>query len=69
MPNATQYGCAVACILVNKNKVLVSVPSGQGKSRIIGALIAIRSLKNYKIRHITIVFTSELLKGVDEQKY
>ena len=47
------------------------MPSGQGKSRVIACLIAIRAHEktNYKQEGFTIVFSSKLLRDVDKAKY
>ena len=45
LPNASQYGIAVAAVNDLRHKSLISMPSGQGKSRVIAAIIAIRGYK------------------------
>ena len=48
--------------------MLVSVPSGKGKSRIIAAIIALQA--DFKaVDHFTIVYSNEILKSANEKKY
>ena len=43
-PNNTQYACAVACVGDPKRaRTFLAVPSGQGKSRIIAAVVALKA--------------------------
>ena len=70
-PNNTQYGCAVGAICDgSRQRCIISVPSGKGKSRIIAAIIAMRAQSNlFKQPHFTIVYSCELLKEMDREKY
>lgn len=66
--NNNQYGCAVAAICEpNRKRTILGIPSGKGKSRVIAAIIALKtdftSTKNF-----TIVYSSEILKNVDWDK-
>ena len=48
--------------------MLVSVPSGKGKSRIIAAIIALQA--DFKaVNNFTIVYSNEILKSANEKKY
>ena len=47
---------------------MASIPSGNGKSRVIAACIALRHEMNARSK-FAIVFTSDMLKEVDEEKY
>ena len=66
--NKNQFGCTVAAICDPKRKrTLLAIPSGKGKSRVIAAIIALKS--DFSVtKHFTIVYSSELLKNVDEEK-
>ena len=71
-PNHAQYGIGVGAVCNAKRpRCIISVPSGKGKSRIIAAIIAIRaqSQKLFSQKHFTIVYSSQLLKEVDREKY
>ena len=72
LPNPTQFGCAIAILKWDGgHRRLLMMPSGQGKSRVIACLIAIRAHErtNYKQEGFTIVFSSALLRDVDAVKY
>ena len=68
-PNNTQYACAVAAICDPKrHRTFMAVPSGQGKSRIIATVVALKK-ELEGLRDFTIVFPNELLAGVNRQEY
>lgn len=48
--------------------MLLSVPSGKGKSRIIAAIIALQAEFNDR-QHFTIVYSSRLLMSANEKRY
>ena len=65
--NNNQFAAAVAAIHDPKSKrQVLSVPSGMGKSRIIAAVVAMKSLFD-GLQHFTVVFTTDLLKQADER--
>ena len=68
--NNVQFATAYAAIKKSKKlRCMVTMPSGQGKSRVIAALIAIRVISKYTDNGFAIVFSSYLLKEVDRAKY
>lgn len=69
LPNNNQYACAVAALWDDrKPRSFINVPSGMGKSRVIAALIALKNEYD-DTQHFTVVFTTELLKSVENDKY
>lgn len=68
-PNNTQYACAVACVCDPKRaRTFLAVPSGQGKSRIIATIIALKAEIDGVIQ-FAIVFPNELLARVNAEDY
>ena len=67
--NNNQFAAAVAALCDKKSKrQFITVPSGMGKSRIIAAVLALKSMM-HDTKHFTIVFTTALLKSVDQKVY
>ena len=67
--NSNQFGVAAAVLLKAKTpRMLLSVPSGKGKSRIIAAIITLQAEFSDK-QHFTIVYSSRLLMSANEKRY
>ena len=67
--NNIQYACAVAAVSNrSRPRVIVQIPSGRGKSRVMAAVIALKARQLVSPK-FAIVFSSELLRDVDGGKY
>ena len=66
--NNNQYGCAVAATCERKPRIIVAVPPGKGKSRIMAAIIALK-FDFSKDKRFTVLYSSELLRSADEAKF
>lgn len=67
--NNNQFAAAVAALCSPKSKrQFLTVPSGMGKSRIIAAVLALKNMME-GTQHFTIVFTTSLLRSVDQKVY
>ena len=67
--NNNQFAAAIAALCSPKSKrQFLTVPSGMGKSRIIAAVLALKNMME-GTQHFTIVFTTSLLKSVDQKVY
>ena len=67
--NNNQFAAAVAVLCDPKSRrQFLSVPSGMGKSRILAAVLVLKHEYD-RTNKFTIVFTTDLLKSVDERVY
>ena len=67
--NNNQMACVIGAVRCKgKGRVFLTIPPGKGKSRVIAGIIAYKS-KFENCKKFTIMFSSELLKGVDEKVY
>ena len=71
LPSFSQFACAIiASMLFSHNKkILLSVPPGKGKSRIICAIAAFLGQYRTTIKKVYICFTSEILLETDKHVY
>ena len=67
-PNHNQFAAAVASLYIKDQRVLLSVPPGKGKSRILAVILIIKFTLS-PLMKFTIVFASEFGKSVDCKKY
>ena len=71
MPNNNQFGCAVFIAehlkaTAKENKILFTMPPGEGKSRITVALLYLMMKKN--VTYFTLLFSHEAIMKADQDK-
>ena len=67
--NNNQMACVIGAVKCKgKGRVFLTIPPGKGKSRVIAGIIAYKSKFDF-CKKFTIMFSSELLKSVDEKVY
>ena len=70
-PSAAQMACIAAATQLNQKKLLLVVPAGKGKSRIVAgiAVLAAKSMRKSEEAKIVIGFSSKILLKTDEKLY
>ena len=71
LPSFSQFACAIIAhmLFTHHKKILLSIPPGKGKSRVVCALAALFASYRKTITKIFICFTSEILLETDKEIY